>query len=191
MALEVLAGGDFSKGTAAATAELAAFSTPWEKLPIKQYVFKSILKKDFVDPVARTSRLHLPGQVTRRAVVNAVISYLGNKNKADSLMHYYTDTVAIVAGVSLLTVFVPAPFLANNRIACSNQASWTKLIQYEHEAFWALLQNGETSFDPAWLADYCGVSGKFDCPLKEAFIISQCTVSLNLDPSHSSRCSTG
>lgn len=100
MALEVLAGGDFCKGTAASTADLSMSSIPLEKLPIKQYVFKSILKKDFVDPVARTSRLHLPGQVTRRAVVNAVVSYLGNKHKADGLMQYYTDTVAIVAGVS-------------------------------------------------------------------------------------------
>lgn len=100
MALEVLAGGDFCKSTATATADLASSFITLEKLPVKQYVFKSILKKDFVDPIARTSRLHLPGQVTRRAVVNAVISYLGNKNKADGLMNYYTDTVAIVAGVS-------------------------------------------------------------------------------------------
>ena len=102
MALEVLAGGDFCKGTSTATADLSSSFIPLEKLPIKQYVFKSILKKDFVDPVARTSRLRLTGQITRRAVVDAIISYLGNKNKADTLMHYYTDTVAIVAGVSAL-----------------------------------------------------------------------------------------
>lgn len=99
MALEVLAGGDFAKATNAASVDTSMTYGPIEKLPIKQYVFKSIVKKDFIDPAARRSRLNIPGQMTRRAVVNAIVSYLGNKQKADSLMDYYTGTVVIVAGV--------------------------------------------------------------------------------------------
>ena len=100
MALEVLAGGDFVKACNPALADASMSFAPLEKLPIKQYVFKSILKKDFVEPSTRRSRLNMPGQMTRRVLVNAIVSYLGNKQKADRLMDYYTGTVVIVAGVS-------------------------------------------------------------------------------------------
>lgn len=112
MALEVLAGGDFCKTTSTLAASSTAFGPAdpssssslllaQEKVPIKQYVLRSIIKRDFVDPSIGNGRLHIPGQITRRVLVNAIVSYLGSKQKADSLMDYFTGTVAIVAGVSV------------------------------------------------------------------------------------------
>lgn len=104
MALEVLAGGDFAGPTAHQPLDPAMSAlngSQQEKIPLRQYVYRSILSRSAQCYAGNSSAIYLrlPGMMTARMATEAVLAYIRTKERADLLMNYYSRTVVVVATV--------------------------------------------------------------------------------------------